>query len=290
MKGIPLCLTIFMSFFFSSCSSEHWDTQRKHLKSPPGYDLNKPIQIKLPLELDEISGLAYYEKDTSLLAINDEYGYLYKIFLKRPAHIQKWKFSDGADFEDLALLDSTFYVLVSTGDLIAFRFITADSMYHTTYKFPFGSGNEFEILYFDPTIKKLVMICKDCQLDKKKTLSAYAFDPQTNQYTEQAFAVNVQQIASVLGKKKMKYKPSAAAINPVDGNLYLISAVNQVLAVTDKTGKAIAAYEVDNGFFKQPEGLTFSTGGTMIISNEAADIGVADILIFPYNKAQVSKP
>jgi hypothetical protein len=38
--------------------------------------------------------------------------------------------------------------------------------------------------------------------------------------------------------------------------------------------------------FKQPEGITFTPKGDMIISNEAADRGVAEILLFKYNKTK----
>lgn len=291
MRSIGICILQCLLLLFAigivGCEGKKSKKAKKQLQSPPGYNLNKPIQIKLPLELDEISGVVYYAKDTSVLAINDEHGFLYKIFLNHPADIQRWKFSKGADFEEVALLDSTFYVLVSNGDIIAFRFITADSMYLEKYKFPFGKGNEFEILYHDPTINKLVIICKDCEYDKKKRLSTFTFDPATRQYSEHTFSVDVGKIAALLGEKKMRFKPSAANINPVTGDLYLVSAVNNVLAITDKAGNAKAAYRIDNGFFKQPEGLTFTPNGTMIISNEAAGVGVADILIFPnYQKQQ----
>ncbi len=120
-----------------SCSSFQ---KKKIYKSPSGYDLNHPIRVKLPLELDEISGVAFYNADTSILAINDEFGMLYKIPLNRQNNIQKWPFSKGADFEDLVLLDSTFYVLKSTGDIISFKYITNDSIFHADNQFPFGEG------------------------------------------------------------------------------------------------------------------------------------------------------
>src|SRR5688572_4010164 len=58
-------------------------------ESPKGYNLNQPSVLKLPPALDEISGIVYYPKDKSVLAINDEVGWLYKIFLKEDPDIQK---------------------------------------------------------------------------------------------------------------------------------------------------------------------------------------------------------
>ncbi len=272
----------------SACSNNK-DHSDKKAENPPGYDLSKPFQIKLPIELDEISGVVYYPEDSSILAVQDEYGYVYKIYPNQPEKIQKWKFSEGDDFEDLVLLDSTFYVLVSNGNLIEFKFITSDSLYLNNYTFPFGEGNEFEILYFDPHYQKLVMICKDCEYDKKKRLSTFTFDPQTHQYSEHGFSIEVSKIADLLGEKKLKFKPSAATINPLTKELFLISSVNKLLVIADDLGNAKEVYRINKGLFKQPEGLTFSTDGTMFVSNESAGTGVADILIFPYHKQAAYK-
>ncbi|RYZ54750.1 MAG: hypothetical protein EOP49_04435 [Sphingobacteriales bacterium] len=266
------------------------EINRKKYDSPPGYDMNEPIIVKLPTELDEISGVAYYPKDTSVFAITDEVGWLYKIFLNRTNQIQKWQFSDVGDYEDLVLLDSNFYVLKSVGDVTAFRFMAGDTLALQTYPSTLGSGNEFEILYFDDHFKKLMMICKDCESDKKKHLSSFSFDPWSLQFDNNAFVIDVTRIAAMAGETKMKFKPSAATINPITGDVFIISAINKILVVADRQGNAKQVYRVDPGMFKQPEGICFMTDGTMIISNEFADVGVANLLIFPYNpKAQATK-
>ncbi|RYD59416.1 MAG: hypothetical protein EOP56_00700 [Sphingobacteriales bacterium] len=254
-----------------------------HHTSPPGYNLQTPYIIKLPIELDEISGVVFYPKDTSIFAINDERGWLYKIFPNNPRNIEKWKFFDGADFEDVVKLDSNFYVLESSGNIIAFRHYTADSVVARENLFPQGSGNEFEILYYDPTISKMVLICKDCESDKKKALSTYTFDPATGQYANGDFSIDVKQIAEMMGQKSLKMKPSAAAIHPITGELYVVSAVNDLFLVLDRNGRAKSIHPLDSKIFKQPEGIAFTPSGDMIISNEAAEIGVANILIYKYN-------
>src|SRR5690349_18248067 len=63
-----------------------------------GYDLDNPQIIYLPTALNEISGLWYYPKDSSLFAIVDEVGFLYKIFPKRPDEIMRWKFAGLDDY------------------------------------------------------------------------------------------------------------------------------------------------------------------------------------------------
>jgi uncharacterized protein YjiK len=254
-------------------------------KSPKGYDINNPQVIKLPTELDEISGLAFYPKDTAVFAIVDEIGYLYKIFLQRPKQIEKWRFAGPDDYEDLALIDSNFYVLVSKGQIAAFRFISTDTLAFEKYPLAaIGKGNEFETLYYDADLQKLVMICKDCEVDNKSSLTGFTFNPLDQKYDHTPFTIDVDRIAAMAGEDKMKFKPSAAAINPISGEVFIVSSVNKLLVIADREGKAREVYHLDEGLFKQPEGIAFEPDGTMIISNEAAGQGVANLLIFPYNK------
>jgi hypothetical protein len=86
--------------------------------------------------------------------------------------------------------------------------------------------------------------------------------------------------------KKVKFKPSAAAIHPLSGQLFIISSVNKVLVVADKNGIPEKVYKISPVLYKQPEGLTFSPEGHLLISNESANTGAADIMIFKYNNGR----
>lgn len=269
----------FFSLLFSSCSSNG----RTRFNSPDGYDFSKPWVLKLPIELDEISGIAYYPKDTSVFAINDEFGWLYKIHLLGRQEIRKWKFSDGGDFEDLARIDSMFYVLKSNGNIISFKFGDSNTVYRHDTQFPI-KGNEFEILYYDSSLNKLSLICKDCDSDKKKSLTRYFFDPVTKTFDDSTRSIDVKKIAIMMGEKNLKFKPSAAAIHPITGDVFIISAVNDLLVIADQQGNPKISYEIDGKLFKQPEGIAFTPNGDLLISNEAADQGVANILLFKYLK------
>jgi len=252
-------------------------------ESPKGYNLNKPSVLKLPQALDEISGIVYYPKDKSVLAINDEVGWLYKIHLKEDPDIQKWKYSNGADFEDLVLIDSIFYVLESNGNVIRFKFVSPDSADSKEFTLPTPGKNEFEILYHHPKENKLILLCKDCEIDSKNTLTAFAFDLDSMDYlSSPAFVIDIKKIEDLLDEKRLRFKPSAAAIHPITGELYIISSINKVLVVADLNGVPKKVYKINPKLFKQPEGMTFTSKGDMLISNESADIGAANILFFKY--------
>src|SRR5215831_18981511 len=135
--------------------------------TPEEYDFNHPVTIQLPSELNEISGIIYYPKDTSLFAISDATGWLYKIFPNRNAAVQKWKFGKNQDYEDVQLVDSSFYILSSNGNIVKLKFSSDDSIHVEEFEFPEGKANEFESLYYDSTSHLLNIMCKSCKHEKK---------------------------------------------------------------------------------------------------------------------------
>jgi hypothetical protein len=134
------------------------------------------------------------------------------------------------------------------------------------------------------------MVCKDCKRDNKDSSTVFALDPKTSTWALAPMGINAGEIASLLNKEEIRFKPSAAALHPITGELYMVSAVNKLLVVTSRRGNVKNVYQLDPSLFKQPEGLAFSPRGTLFISNEAADIGVANILVYRYATAQPAKP
>jgi len=260
----------------SSCN------KRATYQSPANYNLNSPYLMKLPTELADISGIAYYAKDNSIFAESDEKGGLYKISMNKPTDIKKWKFSHKKDFEDIVLLDSTFYVLNNDGSVISVKF-TDDSMSTNKADFPENGKYEFESLYYDDKLQKLILLCKDCEIDKPGTTSAYAFDTRQSTYTS-AFTMDTHTIPNMGGPGNTGLKPSAAAINPVTNELYILSSINKVLVVADRNGAVKKVYNLNPKIFHHPEGITFTSSGNMFISNEGTELDPPNILFYKFIK------
>jgi uncharacterized protein YjiK len=280
---IQYCFVFFI-LLSASCQS----TKEKNFSSPPGYDLQTPVTLKLNSELDEISGITFYKKDSTVFGIEDEDGIFFKIDINNNGKAKSWHFDKKRDYEDVALVDSTFYVLVSNGDIETLQF-KDDSIITNRVKFPDADKhmNEFETLYYDDSLKKLIMLCKDCQDDKKKKVTAWSVDVNSLEYTPSVFTIDVAPIAAKMVEKKIHFKPSAAAINPVTNELYILASVNNLLAVADRKGNVKEIYNLDPKIFKQPEGITFTPSGDLLISNEAAMTGAPNILIYKRkNKGQ----
>lgn len=272
-----LIVLLIVAFILQSC--DNLFNKKKFLNSDR-YDFANPQVIRLPQVFDEISGIAYYPKDTSIFAIIDEEALLLKISLTQPQKYQKWTFDKKRDYEDLVLLDSTFYVLASDGDIITINF-EGDSLTTTHKKFKeySSASNEFETLYFNKNADNLVIVCKDCDDEDKAEVKSfsYAYKSPASPYAD-FIKFDTKPINDKKGVEN-HLRASAAAINPVTNQLYMISSIQKMIVIFDTDGRFLHYIDLDPGIYKQPEGMAFTPEGDLLISNEFADEGTANILI-----------
>lgn len=256
--------------------------------SPKEYNLNDPSILYLDDALFEISGICFYPKDSSVFAISDDNGYLFKIHLTKNFVTQRWHFDKSHDFEDVFYKDSLFYVLASNGNIHQLKFsLKGDTI--TTQTTVFDStrkkNNEFESLYYDPQKKYFIMVCKNCESDNRKEVSAWAYYPDNGEFVPSVFKIKTDEIAKKTGEKKLKFRPSAVSINPLTGDLWILSSANEMLVIADRNGNCKEVYQLDPFIFTQPEGITFTPSGDLIISNEAGNkYNRASLLIFKLKK------
>ena len=251
------------------------------------YDLNNPSILILNDALLEISGISFYPKDSSVFAISDGNGYLFKIHLGKKIITEKWKFDQTRDFEDVFYRDSIFYVLESNGNIQALQFSPkGDTIYKRKSSFPGNKNkNEFESLYYDEERKTLILICKKCENDKK-SVTAWGYDPENGNYILSVFTIPVDIIAKKVENDKMKFRASAATVNPVTGDVWILSAANELIVVTGKNGIFKEVYTLNPVIFTQPEGICFTPWGDLIISNEAGNkYNSGTLFIFKPKKA-----
>ena len=81
-----------------------------------------------------------------------------------------------------------------------------------------------------------------------------------------------------LGIEK-RLHPSAAAINPITKDIYIISSIQKILLILNSKGEFKTFYKLNPGIYKQPEGMAFTPEGDLIISNEFAEDGFANLLL-----------
>ena len=258
--------------------------QKEKFMNTDMYDFAKPKIINLPQALDEISGIAYYQKDTSIFAIIDEDGLLFKIPLNDPANVKEWRFDKQRDFEDLIYKDSTFYVLVSNGDIDKFNFVN-DKIKIEKIEFSNASKkvNEFESMYYSVDSNKLIILCKECEDDRKFFLSSFYYSDSVKQFINYQ-KMETEPLFQKIGSKKEKIKPSAAAINPQTKDFYVLCSGNKFIFIQDPHGKIKDVIKLDPKIYKQPEGMAFTPQGDLIISNEVNAEGYATLLLLKNKK------
>ena len=270
-----------LSIFSFGCTTK---AQKEKFDNTDTYDFAQPKIINLPQALDEISGIAYYPKDTSIFAIIDEDGLLFKVSLNRPDEVKEWRFDKQRDFEDIVYLDSTFYIMVSNGDLDKVTFVN-DKIAVAKVDFPNASKkvNEFESMYFSADSNRMIILCKQCEDDKKSNLSSFYFSDSAHQFINYR-SMETEPLFQKIGSKKEKIKPSAAAINPLTKELYVLCSINKIIFIQDPQGKIKDVVKLDPKIYKQPEGMAFTPDGDLIISNEVYLEGYGTLLLLKNKK------
>ena len=255
--------------------------------SPAGYDLNNPVKYDMTSDLLEISGIAFNNGDAgTIYAEQDEEG---KIFYFRPgdSKVNQVKFGKPGDYEDVAVLNNQAIILRSDGSLFTFPLAEVKAGKITSVKefkkiLPEG---EYEGMH--AADGKLYVLCKQCAgKDHNKECNGYIFNLAADGTVSQSgnFTIDVQKIAALTGKGKMKFHPSALAKNPLTKQWYVLSSVNKLLVAVDEQWNVVAAYPISGKTFLQPEGMAFDAQGNLYISNEGDKVTNGNVLLFKNTK------
>ncbi len=199
--------------------------KKRVLKSPPHYNFSEVFSDKLDLKLKEISGLTWDTKSKVFLAINDEAGKLYS--LDKELHLLPGEvvFGERGDYEDLAILNGTTYILKSDG---AVTKLVKDSAGKFTGvpagKVSVTGTNDFETMFADPSRNALIMMCKNCKADDDNSVSAFAYYPDSIGFdSKPLFTIDADRVRELAPQKTSKLQPSAAAIHPILQKIFILS-------------------------------------------------------------------
>lgn len=250
----------------------------------------------LPSTLKEISANVFQD-DTHMACIEDNEGIIYIYNLQSKSIDDKIRFAGKGDYEGLAKVQNTWYVLRSDGFLYEVQQGGKDPAVKT-YDLPLGSENDTESLCYDSANNRLLVGVKEKDLQEQDKKGFYSFDLKTRKMNTNA----VFYIESVYnsddnggkdkgkdedkdkekdknkgdkgkGKKKKKgdaeIKPSGIAIKPGSNELYILDGPSSRLFIADAKGNITSKIQLDKKTFPQPEGLCFNANGELYISSEA---------------------
>lgn len=249
------------------------------------YTFDRPnSHLKLSNELKEISGITIFDDD-HLAAIDDEKGKIYLIAMSDGSIVEEDRFEDDGDYEDLVRIGDTFYILRSDGDVYeatGWPMKKSDTIKHETI---LEAKHDTEGLAFDAQNNRLLIACKEyAGKGLKGKRAIYAFDLAEKEVDPNpVYLIDLQLIDKAVPdhplNKAMRrlaapladiegFKPSAIAIHPITGHLFVLSSVRKLLVALTPAGVIDAVWELPDDLSVQPEGLAFLSNGDLFISNE----------------------
>lgn len=272
------------------------------------YSINEPqFSLELPVELIEVSGLTFSPSEEHLCAINDEQGIIFFINKKTGEVERQVKFHGAGDYEGIETVREKMYVIKSTGTVYEVNDFGKDEVENKKTKYILKKPNDTEGLAFDAKNNRLLIACKsasclheDCTIHSCLTQRAiYALNLETNEVdSTPVFIIDLTELQVFLKNNKTEkelevfhkfitlesdkipFHPSALAIHPKSGDIYILSSKGKTMMILNPHGKIIALEKLDKKVHTQPEGIVFDKDGTLYISNEGKKGNNGTISIF----------
>ncbi|MDF1517718.1 MAG: SdiA-regulated domain-containing protein, partial [Lutibacter sp.] len=242
------------------------------------YKLRQPIAVwEMPEVLNEISGIEII-KNQKIICHNDEDGNLFVYDLISKIVEKTIPFAKKGDYEDLAIKDSTAFILRSDGTIFEIKnyLDTPKTIKHKTF---LTEQDNAEGLFFDAEKNRLLVACKENSDEKKDKGTRYVYEFLLDENTlnpNPILTISQNDISS-----KSEFSPSGIAIHPISKNIFILSSVGKMLAEYTSEGKLQKIYSLNYELFQQPEGISFDKKGDLYISNEEKK-RKANILKFNY--------
>ena len=246
----------------------------EHKQLSPGVTVVK--KWELPKPLLEISGLSYMDGNR-FACVQDEFGIIF-IYNTASSSVEKEiPFGGVGDYEGLAVVNETVWVLRADGKLFEVNNINAAKPSVKEYSTHLTIKQDSEGLCYDKKNNRLLIAIKGAELGTEDYKGIYAFDLSSKKMAQQpVFKIDLLNEAfegNGSGKKKKgSINPSGITIHPLNGDMYITDGRNSKLLVTDATGTIKKLYQLNTSEFAQPEGITFNAAGDLFIANEGAKL------------------
>jgi uncharacterized protein YjiK len=255
-----------IAFATSGCGAEAMDAFPWNLDAPIA-------EWHLPGRLEEISGLAV-SADDRLFGHNDERAVIYEIDRAGGALVKGFALAEGDappvrdDFEGIAIAGRDFYLVSSTGVLYRSR-EGADGERVPFETFDTGAGSicEVEGLAFDAVARQLLLACKrlhDRAAAPRVVVLAYALSDGAPTAADR-IEIDVSALSAPVGVRG--FHPSSLEVLQ-DGRLLLLAGRERLIALIERSGQVIAVRRLDRERHVQPEGVTVTEGGDLVIADE----------------------
>lgn len=238
-----------------------------------GSDVTIVQTYELPDILKEVSAIVYMDKNR-FACVQDELGKVF-IYNTSDGKIEKEiPFAAAGDYEGLAIAGETAFVLKADGKIFEIKNFSGAKPAVVEHNTHLTAKHDTEGLCYDSKNNRLLVSIKGSETGNPDYKGIYAFDLKTNKMDKSPvykIDLNDEIFQNAKSKKAgSAIQPSAIAVHPKTGDIYLIDASKARLLIMDESGKIKSLKSLGNKDFNQPEGITFSPEGKLYISNEGS--------------------
>ncbi len=233
-------------------------------EAPPPHE--RVPQLKLPKGLEEISGLTM-TPGGELLAVADERADIYRIRFDQAEVTLHSRFggkkSVKGDFEGIALLGDTLYIVTSEGDLLA-KPVNADDGAFEQFDTALKKTCELEGLATYPGHPRLLLLCKTPYIKGfRKSLLIYAWSAET-----QALQPDPWLALRYADHGLPRLHPSGISFT-ASGNAVIVAGREQYHLVLTPQGEVLEHGKLPNPHVHlQTEGVVLGSDDTLYLADE----------------------
>ena len=235
--------------------------------STPDEDWQLQLQLKLPAELREISGLAETASGT-LLAVADEQALIFEIDLQAATAEVALAIGEptlAGDFEGIEQVGQQVWLVDSDGNLL-----WSDGEHYDQAATGLGETCEIEGLAQDPQSEHLLLLCKQVRGKElaKDQLYLRAVSVESAQRVPDADLIfDLGEALSALQLKKLN--PSGVSLDPAGDRIAIVAAKQKSLLVFARHGQLLQARRLPAvGKHRQAEGISILRDGRLAIADE----------------------
>jgi len=270
-----LCLTIAQQDALNEGTLNDYNFSGEHSKT-----------VTLPKQLNEISGLAI-TGNNRLLAHNDEVGTVYEVDISTgeiTSEFNLGKKKVKKDFEGIAVVKDSLFMVTSLG--VIYKFSYSDNEKNVDYKkfkTILSAKYNVEGLCYDKETNSLLLACKDYAGKNLKDYKAiFSFDLSKYKLQEEPrFLINLDSLKNKFNINN--FSPTGIEVHPNSGNVFILSSHEKAIIELSSNGNLLNVVKLKSKNHRQPEGISFLSDLTLLISDEGQNKR-GTITIIPYKK------
>ena len=231
-------------------------------------------QWRLPRRLRELSGLAWASGDR-LFGHDDEHAVIWEIDYREGRLIKGFAMGDPTarrDFEGIAVVGERFYLVTSSGRIYESREgADGDRMLYNTYRTGVGEFCEVEGLEFEPSDRTLLMLCKTVRGDEylEDFIVIFRWSLAQREITGPPLLVPVAPLRKMINSRTIH--PSGIARHPASGHYFIVAAQEGALVEITPDGEVVGGVQLNRRVHRQPEGIAFTSDGTLFLADEGGN-------------------